>query len=99
LTFAASSEPDRNVEIFQFSILSYGSRIASLARKVGPGYISAKGVIFLRPCKLKAVINHGVAGQSFIREPFELSGLSWIIKTTMERCGTDEITIKHYALR
>lgn len=40
---------------------------------------------FLRSCKLKAVINHRVAGQSFIREPFELSELSWTIKSTTER--------------
>jgi len=79
-----------------FSLTVRGSRLSR--GKFAPD-ICLLRVIFLRPCKLKAVINHGVAGQSFIREPFELSGLSWIIKTTMERCGTDEITIKHRALR
>jgi len=55
--------------------------IVSLMKSLPPlASIFLLGRNFLRPCKLKAVINHRVAGQSFIREPFELSKLSRIIK-------------------
>lgn len=60
--------------------------IVSLMKSLPPfASIFLLGRNFLRPCKLKAVINHRVAGQSFIREPFELSKLSRIKRELHEK--------------
>lgn len=94
-TFAAR-ESVPNVKIFQFSILFYRViGVMSLMKSSPPSAdIFLLGRNFLRPCKLKAVINHRLAGQSFIREPFELSELSWAIKSAAERLRRTKYTLE-----
>lgn len=85
-----------NAKIFQFSILFYRVvEVVSLVKSLPPSAdIFLLGRNFLRPCKLKAVINHRLAGQSFIREPFELLELSWAIKSAAERFRGTERTLE-----